>query len=162
MNYAEDVNAVVNTEIAQRNFVKTLAKTFAQLSIGLAIFDRDRQLALFNPALIDLTALLADFLSARPNVLSFFDRLRDNQMMPEPKNYNSWRHQMADRIEAAADGRYQETRLLPSGSIYRVSGRPHLWRDRGSLRRYRRRCPVRLTRVSFGSRTWSIDVRANG
>lgn len=125
MYYAVDVNAVVSAEIAQRNFVQTLAKTFAQLSIGLAIFDRNRQLALFNPALIDLTALPADFLSARPNLLSFFDRLRDNRMMPEPKNYSSWRDQMAELVEAAADGRYHETWSLPSGSIYRVSGRPH-------------------------------------
>jgi len=123
--YAVDINAVVDAEIAQRNFVQTLAKTFAQLSIGLAIFDRNRQLALFNPALIDLTALPADFLSARPNLLSFFDRLRDQRMMPEPKNYGSWRNQMADLVAAAADGRYQETWSLPSGSVYSVSGRPH-------------------------------------
>ncbi|MHA6264257.1 PAS-domain containing protein [Arenibacterium sp. CAU 1754] len=123
--YAVDVNAVVEAEVAQRNFVQTLAKTFAQLSIGLAIFDRNRQLALFNPALIDLTALPADFLSARPNLLSFFDRMRDQRMMPEPKNYNSWRHQMAELVEAASDGRYQETWSLASGSVYSVTGRPH-------------------------------------
>lgn len=123
--FATDINAVVSAEIAQRNFVQTLAKTFAQLSIGLAIFDRNRQLALFNPALIDLTNLPADFLSGRPNLLTFFDRLRDNWMMPEPKNYGSWRHQMADLVAAADDGRYQETWSLPSGSVYSVSGRPH-------------------------------------
>ncbi|HBS50958.1 MAG TPA: diguanylate cyclase [Rhodobacteraceae bacterium] len=123
--FATDINAVVSAEIAQRNFVQTLAKTFAQLSIGLAIFDRNRQLALFNPALIDLTNLPADFLSARPNLLTFFDRLRDNRVMPEPKNYGSWRHQMADLVAAADDGRYQETWSLASGSVYSVSGRPH-------------------------------------
>ncbi|MFW8633925.1 PAS-domain containing protein [Cribrihabitans pelagius] len=123
--HAVDVNAVVDAEVAQRNFVQTLAKTFAQLSIGLAIFDRNRQLVLFNPVLIDLTALPANFLSSRPNLLSFFDRLRDQRMMPEPKNYSSWRHQMADVLEAAAEGRYQETWSLPSGSVYKVSGRPH-------------------------------------
>ncbi len=123
--YATDINAVVDAEIAQRNFVQTLAKTFAQLSIGLAIFDRKRQLVLFNPALIDLTSLSADFLSGRPNLFSFFDRLRDSQMMPEPKNYNGWRHQMANLVAAAADGRFQETWSLPSGSVYSVSGRPH-------------------------------------
>lgn len=123
--YGVDVNAVIDAEVAQRNFVQTLAKTFAHLSIGLAIFDRNRQLVLFNPALIDLTALQADFLSARPNLLSFFDRLRDQRMMPEPKNYGSWRHQMADLVAAAADGRYQETWSLPSGSVYSVTGRPH-------------------------------------
>lgn len=123
--YAVDINAVVDAEVAQRNFVQTLAKTFAQLSIGLAIFDRNRQLVLFNPALIDLTALPADFLSARPTLMSFFDRLRDQRMMPEPKNYGSWREQLAELVEAAADGRYQETWSLPTGSVYSVSGRPH-------------------------------------
>lgn len=123
--FAADANAVVDAEIAQRNFVQTLAKTFAQLSIGLAIFDRNRQLALFNPALIDLTSLPADFLSARPTLPSFFDRLRDLRMMPEPKDYRGWRQQMADLLAAVADGRYQETWTLPSGSVYSVSGRPH-------------------------------------
>ena len=125
MNYATDVNAVVNAEIAQRNFVQTLTKTFAQLSIGLAIFDRKRQLALFNPALIDLTTLPAEFLSARPNLLSFFDRLRDRNMMPEPKNYRSWRDQITDLVAAADSGQYRETWSLPSGLTYRISGRPH-------------------------------------
>ncbi|MGR3677250.1 MAG: PAS-domain containing protein, partial [Paracoccaceae bacterium] len=125
LGFAADVNAVVDAEVAQRNFVQTLAKTFAQLSIGLAIFDRNRQLALFNPALIDLTSLPADFLSARPTLLNFFDRLRDQRVMPEPKDYNSWRQQFTELAEAASKGRYHETWSLPSGSVYSVSGRPH-------------------------------------
>lgn len=124
-HYATDANAIVNAEIAQRNFVQTLTKTFAQLSIGLAIFDRNRQLALFNPALIDLTALPADFLSSRPNLMTFFDRMRENRMMPEPRNYASWREHLAEVVVAASDDRYTETWSLPSGVTYRVVGRPH-------------------------------------
>ena len=45
--------------------------------------------------------------------------------MPEPKNYNSWRQQIADLVAAAADGRYSETWTLDSGRTYRVNGRPH-------------------------------------
>lgn len=125
MLHAADVNAVVNAEIAQRNFVQTLAKTFAQLSTGLAIFDRNRQLALFNPALIDLTQLSPEFLSARPNLLSFFDQLRERHMMPEPKNYISWRDQISELIYAAAHGGYSETWNLTGGVTFRVTGRPH-------------------------------------
>jgi PAS domain-containing protein len=123
--HAMNINAIVKSEAAQRNFVQTLAKTFAQLSIGLAIFDRNGQLALFNPALIDLTGLPADFLSGRPTLLSFFDRMRENRRMPEPKNYHSWRQQIAEVIAAATDGRYQETWTLETGQTYRVHGRPH-------------------------------------
>ncbi|MBY5933425.1 PAS-domain containing protein [Tateyamaria omphalii] len=123
--HAVDINAVIQAEVAQRNFVQTLAKTFAQLSIGLAIFDRNGQLALFNPALVDLTSLPAEFLSGRPDMLSFFDRLRDNRVMPEPKNYGSWRQEISEMINAASHGSYHETWNLDTGHTYRVSGRPH-------------------------------------
>ncbi|MGB3246869.1 MAG: PAS-domain containing protein [Sulfitobacter sp.] len=123
--HANPINAVVAAEVAQRNFVQTLAKTFANLSIGLAIFDRKGQLALFNPALLDLTGLPAPFLSARPAMLSFFDALRENRRMPEPKNYRSWRLEIADVIAAATDGRYQETWTLETGQTYSVKGRQH-------------------------------------
>lgn len=123
--HAIDINAVIDAEIAQRNFVQTLAKTFAHLSTGLAIFDRNGQLALFNPALVDLSKLPVEFLSTRPDLLSFFDRLRDNQVMPEPKNYHSWREELANVIKAATDGSYQENWSLGTGQTYRISGRPH-------------------------------------
>ncbi|MEP6019301.1 MAG: PAS-domain containing protein [Paracoccaceae bacterium] len=125
IHHATNIDAVIRAEIAQRNFVQTLAKTFAQLSIGLAIFDRNGQLALFNPALVDLSGLPAVFLSTRPDLLTFFDRLRDNRVMPEPKNYSSWRQEIANMIKAATDGTYQETWSLDSGQTFRVSGRPH-------------------------------------
>ncbi len=125
LHHAVDIDAVVRAETAQRNFVQTLTKTFAHLPIGLAIFDRDRQLALFNPALIDLTSLPANFLSGRPNLLSFFDHMRENRMMPEPKNYTGWREQMAELVAAASDDRYSETWSLPSGLTYKITGRPH-------------------------------------
>lgn len=125
LHFAIDVHAVVNAECAQRNFVQTLAKTFAHLATGLAIFDRNRQLVLFNPALIDLTALPADFLSARPNLFAFFDQLRNNQIMPEPKSYANWRERIADVVSAASEDNFMETWHLPSGLTYRVSGRPH-------------------------------------
>ena len=70
-------DAAVRAERALREFVQTLTKTFADLPIGLAIFDRDRNLQLFNPALIDLTGLATGFLTARPTLYAFLDRLRE-------------------------------------------------------------------------------------
>lgn len=125
LHWATKIDAVVRAEEAQRNFVQTLTKTFAHLPIGLAIFDRNRQLALFNPALIDLTALSAEFLSGRPNLMTFFDHLREARMMPEPKNYSSWREQLTELIRAACDDRYTDTWTLPSGLTYKITGRPH-------------------------------------
>ncbi len=118
-------DAAVRAERSLREFVQTLTKTFADLPIGLAIFDRDRNLQLFNPALIDLTGLATGFLTARPTLYAFLDRLREARMVPEPKDYRSWRNQMNTLEAAASSGHHVELWSLPGGQTYRVTGRPH-------------------------------------
>ncbi|MEL7202582.1 MAG: PAS-domain containing protein [Pseudomonadota bacterium] len=115
----------VRAENRRREFTQTLTKTFAELAIGLAIFDRSRRLVLFNPALLDLTNLPTDFLTSRPSLIGFLDQLRENQVMPEPRDYRSWRASIAELEAAAADGTYSETWSLPDGQTYHVTGRPH-------------------------------------
>ena len=82
---------MIRAEDTLRSFIQTLTKSFAVLPTGLAIFDREGQLALFNPALIDMTGLDAAFLSRRPRMTDFFDALRDLQKLPEPRDYKAWR-----------------------------------------------------------------------
>jgi PAS domain-containing protein len=125
LHYALPAEAAVQAETALHSFVQTLTKTFAHLSTGLAIFDCDRKLVLFNPALTDLTALGVDFLSTRPTLNAFFDQLREGRMIPEPRDYKDWRKRISDLEKAAASGQYQETWTLPAGQTYRVTGRPH-------------------------------------
>lgn len=123
--YAADVTDLVNTDAMRSSFIQTLTKTFADLATGLAVFDRGQRLVLFNPALVELTGLPIEFLSSRPGLLDFFDRLRDRRVLPEPKNYATWRAQINEMIETASDGHYAEAWTLPSGLTYRVTGRPH-------------------------------------
>lgn len=123
--YALPADGTVKAEEGLRAFMQTLTKTFANLSTGLAIFDHDRKLVLFNPALLDLTSLSPDFLTMRPTLPSFFDALREASMIPEPRDYKSWRNRITDIEAAAASGLYEETWSLPSGQTYSVTGRPH-------------------------------------
>lgn len=125
MMFALPADAAVRAERSLREFVQTLTKTFADLPTGLAIFDRQRHLQLFNPALIDLTGLPTGFLTARPTLFDLLDKLRELRMVPEPKDFRSWRQQMANLESAAATGHHSETWSLPGGQTYRVTGRPH-------------------------------------
>ncbi|GAA3858668.1 PAS-domain containing protein [Celeribacter arenosi] len=122
---ASPADRTVRAEAHLSEFVQTLTKTFSHLTVGLAVFDRSRKLALFNPALGDLTRLPVDFLITRPDLAQFLDRLRDSHMMPEPKDYKSWRQAIEDLEAAARDGSYEEVWSLPGDVTYRVSGRPH-------------------------------------
>ncbi|PPB82698.1 PAS domain-containing protein [Albidovulum inexpectatum] len=125
VHYALPADAAVRAETSLRDFIQTLTKTFADLPIGLAIFDRQRRLTLFNPALVDLTSVEVDFLSARPTLGAFWDRLREARVVPEPRDWHDWRARMTELAEAAASGCHEETWTLPSGETWRVTGRPH-------------------------------------
>ena len=125
LNYALSANSAVQAETALREFMQTLTKTFADLPIGLAIFDRSRILQMFNPALADLTALAPDFLISRPTLSAVLDAMRAKAMIPEPKDYRTWRKQVMRVEEEASSGLFEETWSLPGGQTYRVIGRPH-------------------------------------
>lgn len=117
-------DTLVKAERSLQTFVQTLSQTFAQLSVGLAVFDRGGRLAMFNPALGDLTTLPIDVLLSRPTLGTFLDQLRARSMMPEPKDYRSWRDRIADLERTAKDGTYAEMWHLPSQQTWRVTGRP--------------------------------------
>ena len=123
--FATGIDGMVHAEAAQHNFVQTLSKTFANLTTGLAIFDRDRRLMLFNPALVDLSRVPITFLSARPTLFEFFDKLRECRVMPEPKSYDDWRERLAKLVAAASDDRFRETWTLASGQTFDITGQPY-------------------------------------
>lgn len=122
--FALPADDLVRAETTLRGFLHTLSRTFAHLPIGLAIFDAEGRLNLFNPVLSDLTGLPPDFLARRPTLHAVLDRLRELRMIPEPRDYAAWRRRIAD-IERAADaGHYTELWPLPSGQTFRVTGQP--------------------------------------
>ncbi|MBK5928887.1 PAS domain-containing protein [Rhodobaculum claviforme] len=124
IGFALPADAIVRAEAALQDLVKTLSRTFAHLPVGLAVFDRQRRLQIFNPALADLSTLPPEFLISRPGFEAFFDALRARQMIPEPRDYRAWREGLTEIERAAASGHYQEVWSLTGGQTYRVTGRP--------------------------------------
>lgn len=100
--------------------LQTLTKTFAHLSVGIAIFDKEGRMVLFNPALMDLSGLPIELLSKRPRLFDFFDQLRTQSVLPEPKDYAKWRDQFTNLGKNAPD-LIEELWSLPSGLTYRVT-----------------------------------------
>jgi PAS domain-containing protein len=123
--YATPAHEAVAAETALQDFKQTLTNTFAELSTGLAVFDAQRNLQMFNPALAELIMLPVEALLQRPNLFTLLDAMRDQNMIPEPKDYRSWRHQMVDLEAAAVRGEYEEAWHLPNGKAFRVVGRPY-------------------------------------
>lgn len=125
LGFALPADAAQKAETGLRDFMQTLVLTFAHLPVGLAIFDVNRQLHLFNPAFLDLTGLPVDFLASRPRLAAVLDMLRDRSMIPEPKDARAWRKRISEMERGGAGTAHDETWSLPGGQTYRVSTRPH-------------------------------------
>jgi PAS domain-containing protein len=123
--FASPVDGEVRAKASRREFIQTMSKTFAQLSTGLAIFDRKRTLIHFNPALLDITGLDFEALRLNPNLANFLDTLRTKGFSPEPKDYGDWRDRLA-RLESATEkGSYRDIWEPRDGVTHRVTRKPH-------------------------------------
>lgn len=123
--FALPADSAHRAEKTRRAFVQTLTKTFATLPTGLAVFDRARRLQLFNPALVGLTGLEPEFLTSRPGLEGFLNRLREKRILPEPRDFRSWSRRLLEIEKGAETSDFEETWLLPGGQTYRVSASPH-------------------------------------
>ncbi|MBV0913492.1 PAS-domain containing protein [Anianabacter salinae] len=122
-------DAAVQAQEHLSAFKLALSNTFAQLSVGIAIFDARKRLVLFNPALTDLTGMDARHLVALPSLNEFLDRLREIKMLPEPRNYHDWKARLND-LDGASGQTLSETWPLGDGRTLRVRAQPH---DNGSV-----------------------------
>lgn len=124
LHFATAIDDTVQSEAARNQTLQTLTRTFASLPIGLALFDAERRLQVFNPALVDLTGMDPIFLAARPGFEQILYALREKRMLPEPKDFKDWRREIMEMEKAAETGEYAEEWCLDGGRTFHVSGRP--------------------------------------
>lgn len=122
---AMSAKEAVTAEKDRARFVQTLSEAFAHLPIGVAVFDKERDLSLFNPALTELLDVSPLWLAKKPSLRDFLDRLHDKGALPEPRNFKSWRDQIIAMEKSAETGTYFDDWHMPNNKVYRVTGRPH-------------------------------------
>jgi PAS domain-containing protein len=115
---------LVQAETALRDFMQTLTKTFAQLPIGLAIFDGSRA-ATVQPGAAGPDRPAGRNLIARPTLSGGSGRDARTLDDPRAKGLPQLARRSSAMEEAAASGLFEDTWTLPSGQTYRVTGRPH-------------------------------------
>jgi len=125
IGYAVDASGVVAAERTLTRFVQTMTETFAHLTVGLAIFDSNRRLALFNPTVVRLWQLDPAWLAERPTLREIVDALRSNRRIPEFRDFHAWRDRLLGLLDNPERADYEQLWTLSDGSTIRVLGRPH-------------------------------------
>src|SRR5690625_626265 len=125
IGFGTDAGSATMAERRLARFVQTMTETFAHLTVGLAIFDRNQSLALFNPALVQMWNLEPAWLAHRPSLRDILDELRALRRLPEPEDFHSWRASLLALFENPETADYEELWHLADGSNIRVLARPH-------------------------------------
>lgn len=123
--FAQSAQSSARAEQDRERFVKSMSETFAHLPIGVAVFDKHRDLSLFNPALSDLLGLAPSWLASRPSLRAFLDRLHDKGDMPEPKDFKVWRDSILSLESSSANKMYFDDWNLTNGKVYRITGQSY-------------------------------------
>lgn len=127
---ALDASEHLGAERMLARFVRTMTETFAQLKVGLAIFDHNQSLVLFNPALVEMWQADPAWLARRPSLREVLDSLRSSRRLPEVADFHAWRRRLVALFEDPETADYEELWHLADGSDIRVIARPH---PQGSL-----------------------------
>jgi signal transduction histidine kinase len=125
LGFAVDASAALGSERTLARFVHTMTETFAHLTVGLAIFDRNQTLAMFNPALLRMWQADPVWLARRPSLREIVDTLRASRRIPETADFHAWRHRLTDLFRNTETADYEELWHLADGSDIRVLARPH-------------------------------------
>lgn len=125
IGFATDAGIAASAERTLTRFVQTMTETFAHLTVGLAIFDRNQTLALFNPALVQMWQVEPAWLARRPSLREIIDELRSTRRLPELQDYHTWRSRLLSLFENTEAADYEELWHLADGSNIRVLARPH-------------------------------------
>ncbi|MEM9044022.1 MAG: PAS-domain containing protein [Pseudomonadota bacterium] len=123
--FAVDASVAASVERTLTRFIQTMTETFAHLTVGLAIFDQNHRLVLFNPAVAEMWGIDAVWLARRPQLREILDRLRSNRRLPERGDYHAWRDKLLGLFADPDAVNYEESWDLASGVRYRVMARPH-------------------------------------
>lgn len=122
--FAFDIEDLEQIRAELTRFSRAQRETLDRLSAGVAQFAADRSLVFFNQPFARIFALDPDWLAERPEFDRVLERMREQQRLPEQRDFLSWRNERRDWF-LWADEAIEETWALPEGSHLRVLAQPH-------------------------------------
>jgi signal transduction histidine kinase len=119
---AIDVQDLMDARGDFRRFSDAQRDLLDNMSAGVAQFDADRMLAFSNLPFQRTFGFRDDWLVSKPEFARVFDRMRDNNKMPEVRDFPIWRSEREAWFLSTAP--IEENWLLPDGTHLRLLAQP--------------------------------------
>ena len=109
------------TELAR--YMESQRELADRMTAGTAQFDSERALSFFNRPFAVMTRLDPDWLSEKPEFDRLIERMRDNQRLPEARDFPAWKEERRNWF-TSPDEVIEEEWMLPGGDHLRVVAQP--------------------------------------
>ena len=121
--FAVDVQDLEDARAELSRHMDSQRELADRMTAGTAQFDADRSLSFFNRPFAAMAQLDPDWLAEQPEFDRVIDRMRDNQRLPETRDFPAWKEERRNWF-TSADEVIEEEWMLPSGDHLRVVAQP--------------------------------------
>ena len=117
--FAVDVQDLEDARTELARHMESQRELSDRMTAGTAQFDADRSLSFFNRPFAVMAQLEPEWLAEKPEFDRILDRMRDNQRLPEVRDYPAWKSERREWFTSAEEV-VEEEWSLPNGDHIRV------------------------------------------
>lgn len=121
--FAIDVQDLEDARTELARHIESQRELADRMTAGTAQFDADRNLGFFNRPFAVMAQLDPDWLAEAPEFDRVIDRMRDNQRLPETRDFPVWKAERRNWFSSPEEV-IEEEWMLPSGDHLRVVAQP--------------------------------------
>jgi signal transduction histidine kinase len=121
--FAIDVQDLEDARTELARYIESQRELADRMTAGTAQFDADRNLSFFNRPFAMMTQLDPDWLSEQPEFDRIIERMRDQQRLPETRDFPAWKEERRGWFTSAEEV-VEEEWMLPNGDHVRVVAQP--------------------------------------
>jgi len=117
--FAVDVQDLEDARTELSRHMESQRELADRMTAGTALFDADRTLSFVNRPFAVMAQLDPDWLAEKPEFDRLLDRMRENQRLPEVRDYPAWKNERREWFTSAEEV-VEEEWTLPNGDHIRV------------------------------------------
>jgi signal transduction histidine kinase len=121
--FAVDVQDLEDAKTELVRHIESQRELADRMTAGTAQFDADRTLSFFNRPFAVMTQLDPDWLNEKPEFDRVIERMRDEQRLPETRDFPAWKEERRAWFTSAEEV-VEEEWMLPNGDHLRVVAQP--------------------------------------
>ncbi|MES2137175.1 MAG: ATP-binding protein [Pseudomonadota bacterium] len=121
--FAVDVQDLEDARTELARYIDSQRELADRMTAGTVQFDPDRTVSFFNRPFAAMSQLDPDWLAERPEFDRVIDRMRDQQRLPEARDFPAWKEERRAWF-TSADEVIEEEWMLANGDHIRIVAQP--------------------------------------